>query len=120
MLETRRFGCWFVDDPNYNFLKSSHKSGDLAQIFNKRRPDGSVCLLDRILHNYGLIQSPQFNMMNSFYLMNKLAVYFVLSIFSRILKKIIFENSFFDYELLQVHLIRKSLQEDLKAKLLVK
>lgn len=52
--------------------------------------------------------------------MNKLVVYFVLSIFSRIVKKIILENSFLDYKLLQVHLIRASLEKHLKAQLLVK
>lgn len=118
LLETSRFACWFMDDSNYNFLKNSASGNELNRIFNKRRPDGSFCLLDSVLRNYGLIAS--LDVINTFYLMNKLVVYFVLSIFSRIVKKIILENSFLDYELLQVHLIRASLDGKQKKQLLVK
>ena len=118
LLETSRIACWFLDDSNYNFLKNSQTGSDLNRIFNKRKPDGSLCLLDSVLSNYGLIAG--FDVLNTFYLTNKLVVYFVLSIFSRIIKKIVLENSFLDYELLQVHLVRASLNRNLKAQLLVK
>lgn len=111
---TKRFACFFEDSDAF-FRHSKFAGGRYL-----RMPNGRTCLLDFVLSDYSLLT--KFDLFAAFLVTEELPMYFILSIFSRMVqKKIIFvAEQLFDHEMVQANFIAKSLEPNLKQQLVVK
>ena len=81
----------------------------------KRKP-GGPCFIEPYLGSPD--QLKRFEHTKAFFILNKLALTYILSFFSKAAKqKIAFESAFLNHEILHAHLISSFLETDLKGKL---
>lgn len=110
------------DDSNFNYFQNSRKGSDLRRIFDKRKPDGSFCFLSSMLDHLGRIE--QFDLDQAFFTMNKLAVFYTISMFSKFAKDmslVVFESqTILDNEQIQANFFLRSLEANLKNRLRLK
>ena len=118
---TDKYGCWYEDDPVYNFIRLLDRGNWLRKVMDsKRMSNGSLCLIDL---NYGANYFKEFakHSDRSFMLANRLSAIFALSSLSSFSKnKVLFLNSFFETELLQRILSSRLLEKSLRKRLLSK
>ena len=98
---------------------NARQGSDLARVFEKRKPDGSLCFLDKIDDPDRLAR---FDLEQVFFTLDELSVFFVITIFAKYAEKmIIFEaQSILDYEQVQTNYVLASLQPNLKRRTLFK
>lgn len=114
---TSRYGCWFSDDSIYKFVANSDKNAWLYQLLEKRR-DSELCIMDQIFVNPKFIYHFVPELTKIFFACTKSLAFLIMSLFSTtVSRKIIFTNSFLDYELVQIHYIAKALERWLKSKM---
>lgn len=92
----------------------------LHRIFDlKRKDDNQVCYIDEIFADFSFLQ--KIELFKSFFVMNKsslMMLFMYVSIKER--QQIIFQTSFFNFELLQYHYMSRSLEGALKSRLIKK
>ena len=120
MWKTRRYACWLTQESSYFLIKDSQEDSVLHRVMESKRPSADqICDLTAFLTNPDELNN--FDLMKAFFVMNKSALYifFLSSSGSPSASgKFMFETSLFNYELVQVHFLAKSLDGQLKKEIL--
>ena len=118
--KTRRYGCWFSDDPTYNYIKRLDHDNWLHKLLDKKRLDGSFCLVESFF-DQSKIDDIARQSTQIFFLSNRLATAYMLSnTRSTNLDKVIAMSSISDVSLLQVIYTSKMLMETTRRRLRTK
>lgn len=101
LVNTDKYGCWFREDGVYDFIRLLDPDHWLRKVLEKSQPDGKRCFVE----DTGFFSAAELaqHSTRSFFLMNRLAVYYALSLLASYNRgRIIFINSFISTEILQV------------------